>query len=110
MAPAQSPPVLRSTPVYRSLLERKTIAGVEDRMAIFNATLALAVVMGSGLWYWLLAAAAFHIAIARMTRHDPWLRQVYIGYARQADRYDPWPRAGLRQGQRPAGFGCDLLC
>ena len=102
--------VLRSTPVYRSLLEMKTIAGVEDRLAIFNATLALAVVMGTGLWYWLLAAIGFHLAMARLTRHDPWLRQVYIGYARQSDRYDPWPRPFLRHGRRPDGFGRDLLC
>ncbi len=110
MTSDQPAPVLRSTPVYRSLLEMKTLGGVEDRIAIFNATLALAVVMGTGLWYWLLVATALHLALARMTRHDPWLRQVYIGYVRQCDRYDPWPRAGLRQGRRPAGFGGDLLC
>jgi len=102
--------VLRCSTVYRSLLERKTIAGVEDRLAIFNGTLALAVAMGTGLWYWLGVALALHLALARLTRHDPWLRQVYLCHIRLADRYDPWPRVGMRQGRRPAGFGRDMLC
>ena len=36
MTSDQPAPVLRSTPVYRSLLEMKTLGGVEDRIAIFN--------------------------------------------------------------------------
>jgi type IV secretory pathway TrbD component len=100
----------RCTPVHRSLLERKTLAGVEDRLAILNATLAAAVTMGTGLWYWLFVALAIHMGAARLTRHDPWLREVYTGFVRQADTYDPWPRIAMRRGRRPDGFGRDLLC
>ncbi|MBY0439573.1 MAG: VirB3 family type IV secretion system protein [Burkholderiales bacterium] len=104
------PSTLRCTPVHRSLLEMKTIAGVEDRLAILNATLALAVAMGAGLWYWLLAAFALHVVAARLGRHDPWVRQVYTGYALQSDAYDPWPRLAMRRSRRPDGFGRGLLC
>ncbi|MCE2946758.1 MAG: VirB3 family type IV secretion system protein [bacterium] len=100
----------RRTPVHRSLLEMKTIAGVEDRLAILNGTFALAVAMGAGLWYWVFPALLLHMVAARLGRHDPWLRQVYTGYALQSDRYDPWPRVGMRRGRRPDGFGRDLLC
>jgi type IV secretory pathway TrbD component len=111
MNPVQAAaPSPRCTPVHRSLLEMKTLAGVEDRLAILNATLALAVAMGTGLWYWLGPALVLHMVAARLTRHDPWLRQVYTGYVRQADTYDPWPRVGMRRGRRPHGFGRDLLC
>jgi type IV secretion system protein VirB3 len=101
---------LRRTPVHRSLLEMKTLAGVEDRLAILNATFALAITMGAGLWHWLFIAVFLHLLAARLTRHDPWLRQVYAGYVLQADAYDPWPRPGMRRGRRPDGFGRDLLC
>jgi type IV secretory pathway TrbD component len=100
----------RSTPVYLSLLEPKMLAGVEDRLAILNATLGLAVAMGTGLWPWMFATLALHLAMARASRHDAWVRQVYIVHVGNADRYDPWPRTGQRRGRRPHGFGRDLLC
>jgi type IV secretion system protein VirB3 len=102
--------ILRVTPVRSSLLEMKTIAGVEDRLAILNATFALAVVMGPGFWPWLGVALVLHLLAARMTRYDPCMRLVYIRYARQADCYDPWPRVGVTRARRPDGFGRDLLC
>lgn len=100
----------RATPVRLSLLEVKTIAGVEDRLAILNATFALAIVMGTGLWPWLAVALALHVLAARLTRYDPYLRRIYIRFARQADRYDPWPRVAPACARRPPGFGRDLLC
>jgi len=100
----------RATPVRQSLLEVRTLAGVEDRLAILNATFALAIVMGMGLWPWLGVAVALHVLAARLTRYDPYLRRIYIRFARQADQYDPWPRVGPASGRRPQGFGRDLLC
>jgi type IV secretion system protein TrbD len=100
----------RATIVYRSLLEVKTIAGVEDRVAILNATFALAIVMASGLWPLILVAAGLHAALARCTREDPYLRRVYLCYVRQSGRYDPWPSVHGRSGRRPNGFGRGLLC
>jgi len=100
----------RASLVHQSLLEVKTIAGVEDRLAILNATFALAIVMGLGLWPWLAAAFALHLVAARLTRRDPYLRRIYIRYARQADHYEPWPRTGMTCNRRPRGFGRDLLC
>ncbi|MFN7753293.1 MAG: VirB3 family type IV secretion system protein [Pseudomonadota bacterium] len=103
-------PAPRQSPVHAALLEQPMLGGVESRVAIVNATLAAALVMGFGLWGWVPAAVAVHALAARATRRDPWARQVYAAYLRQADHYDPWPRVGSTRGQRPLGFGRDLLC
>ncbi len=105
-----APAALRCTTVHGSLLQAKTIAGVEDRLAILNATCALAIVMGTGLWPYLGVALAAHVLAARATRDDPYLRSIWLQYLRQADRYDPWPCVRGRHGRRPHGFGRDLLC
>jgi type IV secretion system protein VirB3 len=96
--------------VHPSLLEVKTLAGVEDRLAILNATFALAIAMGLELWLWLPCAVFIHLLFARMTRRDPCLMRVYAAFVRQGDRYDPWPRVGRARNRRPPGFGRDLLC
>jgi len=101
---------MRRTPVHASLLEQPALGGVEARVAIVNATLAAAFALGLGLWAWLPAAMAAHALAAHATRRDPFVRQVCAGYLRQADRYDPWPRVGMRGGRRPPGCGRDLLC
>jgi type IV secretory pathway TrbD component len=101
---------LRATPVHRSLLEIKTIGGVEDKLAIMNGTFAVAIVMGLGLWLYLPVAIAMHLILARMTRRDPFTRRIYMRYNAQADRYDPWPHARQRRNRRPEGFGRSLLC
>ena len=101
---------LRATAVYRSLLEIKTIGGVEDRLAIMNGTFAIAIVVGLGLWPYIALAAALHLILARITRRDPFSRRIYMRYNTQADRYDPWPHARQRHGRRPQGFGRGTLC
>ncbi|MBC7779631.1 MAG: VirB3 family type IV secretion system protein [Proteobacteria bacterium] len=100
----------RATVVRASLLEVKTIAGVEDRLAILNATFALAIVMGLGLWPYLMIALLLHLLAARLTRRDPYLRRIYVRFAQQGDRYDPWPRVAPKRARRPPGFGRTLLC
>ncbi len=100
----------RRTAVHRSLLEIKTIAGVEDRLAIANGTIAAALVLGLGLFAYLALAVALHLILARVTREDPCARRAYLRYCRQADLYDPWPRVRTRQGQRPDGLGRGMLC
>ena len=101
---------LRATPVHRSLLEVKTLGGVEDKLAIMNATVAVAIVMGLGLWPYIPAAMALHLVLARVTRRDPFTRRIYMRYNAQADRYDPWPQARQRRNCRPPGFGRAMLC
>lgn len=107
----EAPPAAaqRASVVHRSLLEVKTIAGVEDRLAIANATLAAAVGLGLGLPLYMLLAVALHLLLARVTRHDPCARRAYLRYCRQSARYDPWPAAGPGGG-RPPGMGRGLLC
>lgn len=100
----------RRSPVHASLLEQPMLGGVESRVALVNATLAAALALGLGLWAWVPVAIVLHALAARATRRDPFARQVYAAYLRQADSYDPWPRTGLTRARRPRGFGPDLLC
>jgi type IV secretory pathway TrbD component len=101
---------LRASAIHRSLLEIKTIGGVEDRLAILNGTFAAAIVMGLGLWPYIAVAVALHLVLARLTRRDPFTRRIYMRYNAQADRYDPWPHARQRCNRRPQGFGRATLC
>jgi len=100
----------RRTPVHRSLMEIKTIAGVERRIAIVNITIAAALTMAMHVWGYVAAAALLHAVLAYLTKRDPFLRPIYIRYNTQADAYDPWPHAVQRGGHRPYGFGRGVLC
>jgi type IV secretory pathway TrbD component len=100
----------RRTPVHRSLMEMKTIAGVERRIAIANITIAAALTMAMHMWAYVAAAAMLHVVLAYMTKREPFLRLFYIRYNRQHDMYDPWPHAVQRSGHRPHGFGRGTLC
>lgn len=102
--------VLRRTPVRQALMEGKRIAGVEANMVIANGTITAAMVMGL-YWYWWLAAAWFiHRFLKHVYREDRHARQVYLRYAQQADRYEPWPRVTQTRAQRPIGWGRNALC
>jgi len=100
----------RSTPIHHSLMEIKTIAGVERRIAIVNVTIAAALTMAMHVWGYVVAAVLLHVVLAYLTKRDPFLRLIYIRYNTQADTYDPWPHAVQRTGHRPYGFGRGALC
>lgn len=100
----------RTTPVHKSLLEIKTIGGAEAKLAIFNGTLTAVCVMGLKIWPFIFMGIAVHLVLVRLTKNDPFLRQIYIRYNRQAFTYDPWPHAVQRYNQRPLGFCRGVLC
>ena len=100
----------RRTRIYRSLMEIKTIGGVERGLAIMNATIAVALTIGLHVWGYVIAAIGLHMILAYLTKRDPYMRLVYIRYNTQAHVYDPWPHAVQRRGQRPHGFGRGSLC
>lgn len=100
----------RQSVVHKSLLEKKTYAGVEKEIAIFNGTLAFAICYATNsLWY---APAAFviHSAVRWLTKRDPEIRKVYLRYNVLGRVYDPWPRRVQTTNSRPKGFGKGLLC
>jgi len=101
----------RVTVVYGVLLEPQLVAGVEKPFAIMNATLAAVFVLDLHVWCYVPVAAGIHFLLRHATRHDPFMRPIYIRYNRQADAYDPWCHARIdRCRARPRGWGRGTLC
>jgi len=102
--------VRRETPVARVLTEPCLILGVEKPFAIVNFTLAMVIGGELHLWGFLFINLAVHFTLRRITRGDPFARQIYIRYNLQADRYFPWIQSRLRQGARPFGLSHGVMC
>lgn len=100
----------RVTPVYVSLLEVKTIGGVEARMAILNGTMAAALTFGMNTPWFIPIAVVTHIMLRWLTRKDPHVITIYMQYRLLGAVYDPWPKRRQRTNLRPKGFGQGALC
>lgn len=100
----------RVTPVHQSLLEVKTIGGVEARMAILNGTFSAAITFALESMYFLPIAVLTHIFLRWLTRRDPHIIKIYSQYRLLGSVYDPWPRRKQRTNMRPNGFGRGMLC
>lgn len=100
----------RATPVHKSLLEHKTIAGVDSKMAIMNGTIATAITMGLQTFYMIPIAMLIHMFLKWLTKKDPQIIKIYGQYRIYADVYDPWPRNKVKTNARPKGFAKGLLC
>lgn len=101
---------LRMTPVRETLIEGKRIGGVEANMVIANLTITAAAVMGLYWYWWLILSWGLHKFLKHIYSKDRDVRRVYLAYARQADRYEPWPRINQRRMKRPIGWGRGMLC
>lgn len=99
----------RATVVHKSLLEIKTLGGVEKRMAIMNGTLAAALTMGSYQPGFLALGVFLHFILMWLTKKDPFTIMVYMRYAMMGEIYDPWPKRTMKRNARPEGFGKNLL-
>ncbi len=104
------PALERVSPLHQSLVEPLLIARVEKPFAIVNATLTIALVGDLHMFGWLPIAVLAHLILRRITRDDPFTRQIYVKYNRQADSYDPWPHVRTSRGRRPIGFGRAMAC
>jgi type IV secretory pathway TrbD component len=102
--------VKRETLVARVLTEPCLILGVEKPFAIVNFTLAMVIGGELHLWGFLLINLVVHLTLRRITRRDPFARQIYIRYNLQGDRYSPWIQSRLRQGRRPFDAFLGALC
>ena len=100
----------REPAVARVLTEPCLILGVEKPFAIVNFTLAMVIGGELHLWGFLLINLAVHLTLRRITRRDPFARQIYIRYNLQGDRYMPWIQSRLRQGRRPFDAALGVLC
>lgn len=99
----------RATKIHKSLMEVKTIGGVERNLFILNQTFMLTFVMGLQMMFYIPIGVILHFILVRATKKDPFLRLIYLRYNRQGDRYDPWPHAIQRHNSRPEGFGRGVL-
>ena len=100
----------RRSPLYCVLSEPLLFLGAERDLALAHLVLATGLTLGM---HWYLLSPLWivnHLLLMRIARHDPQMRNVYLRYVRQADRYIPW--AGLRRcGFRPEGFApVSTLC
>lgn len=101
---------MRSTAIHQCLLEVKSVGGAEFQPVVLNVTLALIMLIGPGLVWWVVVAYFVHKLLQWMFLRDPHLTRIFARYMKEADLYDPWPRANQLQNKRPTGVGRDLLC
>jgi type IV secretory pathway TrbD component len=101
---------LRQTPVRKSLIETRTLGGVEFRLAMLNGTISAAIVMALQNWYYIPVAILIQLFLAWVTKKDPLVVKIYARYNLLGDVYDPWPRHTMRMNSRPEGFGKGLIC
>lgn len=95
--------------VHKSLSVVRTIAGAERGLAIANGTIAAAFIF-NGLWQWIFVTLFAHALLVWMAKKDVLMRQIYLRYSVQGDRYDPWPHVAQRRNERPEGCGKGMLC
>jgi type IV secretory pathway TrbD component len=103
----------RLSPVYTVLHEPMMLMGVERVLAIFNATMTLALVVGMHLLFMVPIGLVVHLLLRYMNKRDPQASAVYQRYYKQVDHYDPWARPGeyrFEQARRPKGFGRAMAC
>lgn len=98
------------TPIHGCLLEVKSAAGAEFVPTVANVTVALIMLMGPQLYWWVAVAYGMQKFTQWMFLRDPHLSQIFARYMREGDHYDPWPRAVQFVNKRPYGMGRDLLC
>jgi len=100
-----------SSPVYRMLFhhpsERK-LPPIYWGMGAFLCLYFPAVLLGNMTYiiYLVIPYAILGVILQSAIKDDPAIVEVYAMYARQSNRYDPWPaECDLRVYSRPKGFG-----
>jgi type IV secretory pathway VirB3-like protein len=91
--------------VYLSMAQPPLIAGVEPRLMVLNVGIGFIVTVMLKWWVLLAVIWVTHHALKALSKNDPFVRNIYIIYQRQANRYEPWPEAAPRRGLRPINFG-----
>lgn len=99
----------RRTTFHKSLTQIKTIAGVESRLFLGNATITVALVQALANVWFVIFGFILHAFFYWLTKKEPLIIKIYGRFNRQGDRYDPWPRSNQRFNQRPRGFGRGML-
>lgn len=96
---------IRMTPVAIRLSEAKMLAGGEFKLVVANMAFAVMTIVMLHVWQYLPIPIILHGVLVVTARRDPRMREIYLAYAMQGDRYLPWPAPGLqRRNRRPHGF------
>lgn len=90
--------------VYTGLAEPLLVAGTEPRLMMLNIGVFLFMLITLKAWQWIALTWLIHQALKSMTKNDPFLRNVYLVYQAQADRYEPYPESAPRRSRRPTDF------
>lgn len=95
--------------MFKGLDTPVLIAGVDPKLLTLNVGIYLFLVVTLKAWPVIVLGGLLswmaHKLLQSLSRKDPFLRVIYIRYANQANRYEPWPEAQPKRGLRPVGFG-----
>ncbi len=101
----------RITPVAVRLSEVKMLAGGEFKLVMANLAFAGVTLVMLHIWQYVPVALLLHGILVLAARRDPRLREIYLGYSMQGDRYVPWPSpTRQRLNRRPYGFAREEVC
>ncbi|WP_038093150.1 VirB3 family type IV secretion system protein [Acidihalobacter prosperus] len=93
----------RKTMIRRALIGGRVLWGVDYPLAVGNLTLAVMLVVVGHIYWWVLAAIGIHRLLGMAHRADPDMFKVYLRYAKQGHRYEPWAHPDSRN-RRPGGW------
>lgn len=99
----------RATPFHKSLIEVKTIGGVETTFFMLNVMFTAVMTINLEKLIMLVGGVFTHAFLVWLTKKDPLILKIYNRFRVQADAYDPWPRARQRRHPRPPGFAPGAL-
>lgn len=100
---------MRSTPVFTVLSKQPLLFGGEFKLVAANLGIGGAATFMLGIVLWPILTLILHIVLVQMAKRDAHARQIYIAYARQADRYEPWVDPSTRWSDRPRRLVTDEL-
>lgn len=93
-----------------SFTEPARFLGVETKMFQLNAGSAFLMVLMFKMFWWIAVAVVFHFILRWATASEPKMREIYIKYQFQGDRYEPWAGIPPKTNKRPVGFGREEAC
>lgn len=83
------------------------VAGVEERLFVFNFGVAAVLLVGPKFFWYPVVALVLHFFLRGVSKKEHLAAKIYLRYALQADAYTPWPTLLQRRGLRPTGFARD---
>lgn len=91
--------------VFQSLAQPRMVDGVPYSFAMINTGLLFFVLVSFKFWYWLPVYYLLHRGFGFFGKKDENIVSVYVRYAMQAVRYQPWVHPKQKIGHRLVGFG-----